>query len=247
LWTDNPIRRSGAMRDLTKIAEELLDGANDATKTLSYYAVYQRYFNEISDNCLKVLELGTYEGVSTKIFSRYFKNSTIISVDLIRKDIDFSRFENVVYLQADQSDESSLASICDRYAPDGLDIVIDDASHIGYYSLRSFRALFARLKYGGYYVVEDWGTGYWNDWPDGHQSRPVRLANRNIFSRRLFPRRILSHDYGMVGFIKSLIDEVAGHDNRPSRKSPPMRPAEIEYMHTYHALAILKRKDEEKQ
>jgi hypothetical protein len=236
-----------AMQDLIKIAEELLEGANDATKTLSYYKVYKRYFDEISDDRLKVLELGTYEGVSAKILSQYFKNSTIISVDFIHRDIDFSRFENVIYLQADQSDEGTLASICDRYAPDGLDIVIDDASHIGYYSLCSFRALFPRLNYGGYYVVEDWGTGYWNDWPDGSQSRPLRFADRNIFSRRRTPRRIVSHDYGMVGFIKSLIDDVAGHDNRPSRKAPPMRPAEVEYMHTYHALAILKKKDEEKQ
>jgi hypothetical protein len=29
------------MQDLIKIAEELLEGANDATKTLSYYKVYK--------------------------------------------------------------------------------------------------------------------------------------------------------------------------------------------------------------
>jgi len=33
---------------------------------------------------------------------------------------------------------------------------------------RSFWHFFQHhLKPGGLYVIEDWGTGYWSDWPDG--------------------------------------------------------------------------------
>ena len=230
------------MRDLSTIAKEMLEGADSTAKPLPYYSVYQQYFSNISDDRLKILEIGTYEGVSTKIFSRFFKNSTIVAIDLITRDIDFSQFDNVVYLKADQTDENALLSICDKYASDGFDIVIDDASHFGFYSLCSFRVLFPRLRNGGYYVVEDWGTGYWNDWPDGHQSSPVRFAKYSKVWKKGYPRRIITHDYGMVGFIKFLVDEVAGLDNRPSMNSKPTKTAEIEYMHLYHFLAILKKK-----
>lgn len=235
------------MRDLSTIAKEMLEGADDTAKPLPYYSVYQRYFSEISDDRLKILEIGTYEGVSTKIFSRFFKNSTIVAIDLLIRDIDFSQFENIVYLKADQTDEEALLTICNKYAPDGFDIIIDDASHFGFHSLCSFRILFPRLKNGGYYVVEDWGTGYWNDWPDGHESGPARLANYSKFLKRGYPRRIITHDYGMVGFIKFLVDEVAGLDNRPSMNSQPTKTAQIEYMHLHHFLAILKKKNLAKQ
>jgi SAM-dependent methyltransferase len=229
------------MSDLSLIAKEMLEGANSSAKSLPYYSVYQRYFGAISEAPLKILELGTYDGVSAKIFSRFFRNSRIISVDWESRNIDFSQFANIVFVQADQSDEAALAAMCDQYVPDGLDIVVDDASHIGFYSLRSFRILFPRLRKGGYYVVEDWATGYWNDWPDGHQSSPTRFAKHYKFLPRRYPSRILSHDYGMVGFVKSLIDEVAGPENRPSMKSRATRTAEIEYMHTYPFLSIIKK------
>ncbi|HUV09939.1 MAG TPA: hypothetical protein VMX12_03105, partial [Acidimicrobiia bacterium] len=38
------------------------------------------------------------------------------------------------------------------------------------------------------YAIEDWGTGYWESWPDGAQFEP-------------------DHTAGMVGFVKSLVDE----------------------------------------
>jgi hypothetical protein len=63
-----------------------------------------------------------------------------------------------------------------------------------------------RLKSGGHYFVEDWKTGYRADWPDGLECGGVQLlapAEHHIF------KRIVSHDAGMVGFVKSLVDEFA--------------------------------------
>lgn len=42
------MKGSVAMQDLIKIVDELLEGANDATKTLSYYTVYKRYEEKLS-------------------------------------------------------------------------------------------------------------------------------------------------------------------------------------------------------
>ncbi len=48
-----------------------------------------------------------------------------------------------------------------QYAPEGFDVIIDDASHMGITSARSLQHLYRQhLRAGGTYVIEDWGTGY---------------------------------------------------------------------------------------
>jgi hypothetical protein len=51
--------------------------------------------------------------------------------------------------------------------PFGFDLVMDDTSHVGALSHITFHAVFPHFKGGGIYIVEDWGSGYWDDWPDG--------------------------------------------------------------------------------
>jgi len=61
-----------------------------------------------------------------------------------------------------------------KTAPEGFDIIIDDASHFGDLTKIAFWHLFDNhLKPSGLYVIEDWGTGYWSDWTDGKTYRPV--------------------------------------------------------------------------
>jgi hypothetical protein len=139
-------------------------------------------------------------------------------------------------------------------APDGFDIIVDDASHIGEFTKQSFWYLFDNhLKPGGLYVIEDWCTGYFDGYPDGKQMKlqegflsklrsgwrphfaflvdiPVMLA-RKFLSESTRPAFLTgdainhayfgllsrnnpflrvpfeSHTYGMVGFVKQLIDE----------------------------------------
>jgi spermidine synthase len=51
-----------------------------------------------------------------------------------------------------------------KTAPEGFDIIIDDASHFGDLTKIAFWHLFDNhLKPSGLYVIEDWGTGYWSD------------------------------------------------------------------------------------
>jgi hypothetical protein len=50
--------------------------------------------------------------------------------------------------------------IADNVAPEGFDIIIDDASHIGELTKTAFWHLFDNhLKPNGLYAIEDWGTG----------------------------------------------------------------------------------------
>jgi hypothetical protein len=103
-------------------------------------------------------------------------------------------------------------------APGGFDIVIDDASHVAHSTRASFWHLFRHhLKGGGIFSIEDWGTGYWDAWPDGrHYDWHADSPLRNDWSPGPPPRQqkveYPSHQFGMVGMVKELVDEVARDD-----------------------------------
>jgi hypothetical protein len=64
------------------------------------------------------------------------------------------------------------------------------------------------LKPGGFYCIEDWGTGFLADWPDGRELRFEPDTDQHM----------PSHDAGMVGFIKQLVDELHAHIFTPERR-----------------------------
>ena len=209
---------------------------DEVTKGTRNYEIYDPYFADFTDRAVTLLELGVYRGESTKVFATYFKNGKVIGVDVEDRNIDFSGYPNVAFERADQRDVDRLKDICARHAPNGIDIVIDDAAHIGAWSLMSYRILLPFLNPGGLYVIEDWGTGYWDDWPDGQR---LRAPARRLFRWRT-KRRIPSHDSGMVGFVKSVFEDVS-IDISPIRGAPKTRTPQLEFMHLYGNLAILKK------
>ena len=116
--------------------------------------------------------------------------------------------------EGSQSDERFLSEVANRTAPEGFDIIIDDASHIGELTRRTFLHLFDRhLKPGGLYAIEDWCTGYWDDFPDGKAPNLRNLlgSQNPVATSTALAENIKvpvpCHSYGMVGFVKELIDE----------------------------------------
>lgn len=172
------------------------------TKPLGYYKKYDDFLNHHNIAPKAILEIGTFEGESTKILSEAFPDSQILSLDIQMRPIDFSTCKNVTYKQADQINQDQLVPLITNHFPKGIDLVIEDASHFGYFSKLTFDIIFKFVKPHGAYFIEDWGTGYWDDWLDGSnfQNFPQLPHYNNI------PKRIPSHDFGMVGFVKSLVD-----------------------------------------
>lgn len=186
---------------LLKTAE--LTHSNDpVTKPLHYYKRYDDFLLHHSINPASILEIGTYKGESTKVLSRTFPQSKIVSLDIHIRDIDFSECPNVVYLQANQTNVSQLKAVIESHFPQGIDLVIEDAAHFGLFSKITFDAVFPHVKSKGAYFIEDWGTGYWDSWMDGSRFQEFALP---VHSGNI-PSRIPSHDFGMVGFVKSLVD-----------------------------------------
>jgi len=187
--------------------------ADSVTKPLSYYKIYDQEISDENQCPNAILEIGVHKGESTKILAARFPDARIVAIDHCLTDIDFSEYPNITYLQCDQTDSTALNAICNKHFAAGIDLVIDDASHIGQFSSITFHAVFPHLKSSALYIVEDWGTGYWPSWTDGGR---YHLANSDRVGGHI-RKSISSHDLGMVGFVKSLIDFTAVDDITDAR------------------------------
>ena len=189
------------MGSITQIAEKY-SRTSPTTKGLSYYQKYDAAFARFAKLPQSILEIGVFEGESTKIFSETFPAAKIVALDIEQRNISFQGFQNIKFIIANQADPAALKRIIESEFPDGLDLVIEDASHIGALSRITFNTIFPYVKSNGLYAIEDWGTGYWDDWPDGSRFQEFQTPNFD----GMLPKRIPSHDAGMVGFVKSLVD-----------------------------------------
>ena len=192
-----------ARRTLAEIASSL-HPQDLGTKPGSIWRSYEPLLAPLAERPLSILEVGVHNGVSIRTLATYFEKSRIIGLDLSLPALDLSAYPSVALFECDQRDARHINAICDRHMPGGIDLVIDDASHVGEYSLATYRTLLPRVKSGGLYVIEDWCTGYLPQWGDGSAFVERSLQDRVAG----YARRIASHDYGMVGFVKSLLDEV---------------------------------------
>jgi hypothetical protein len=185
-----------------------------------------------------LLELGIHKGGSLRLWRDYLRRATIVGIDTTLPH-GFESAERIHVFEGSQGDTGFLSRVANELAPDGFDIIIDDASHFGELSKIAFWHLFENhLKPRGLYVIEDWGTGYWDDWPDGksldlqtyHSSTDADSGDRNSPGSGdpgpTAKKAWLCHAHGMVGFVKQLVDEQGASDvtrskliGRPARAS----------------------------
>ncbi len=125
-----------------------------------YTKVYEKYFDNIRDQKLKILEIGIADGKSLLMWSDYFQNSTIIGIDIHKIDIQKKKLDrnNIKVHQGSQSDEKFIDEIISEYG--SFDVIIDDGSHLKKDVIKSFHLLFPHLNDDGLYVVEDIQTSY---------------------------------------------------------------------------------------
>jgi hypothetical protein len=199
-------------------------------------------------NEVKLLEIGIYEGGSLLLWRDYFPKGTIVGID-IRVKVNFSNEQRVQVFQGAQQDTNFLSDVARKTAPEGFDIIIDDASHFGDLTKIAFWHLFDHhLKPSGLYVIEDWGTGYWSDWPDGKTYRPRPKLYSGFLS--LLKKIGLvssipyhSHHYGMVGVIKELVDEQGVADlTRANFTGTAKRTSKFESMTITPSIVFIKKR-----
>jgi demethylmacrocin O-methyltransferase len=115
---------------------------------------------------INLLEIGVggYEnphlgGKSLRMWKKYFPFGNIFSIDIYDKP---SLQENRIKIfKGNQIDKDFLNKVTDKIG--GIDIIIDDGSHINEHVIGTFNILFPKLKDKGIYVIEDTQTSYWED------------------------------------------------------------------------------------
>jgi hypothetical protein len=142
---------------------------------------YEMYLAPRRAEPLVLLEIGIYEGASIRTWHEYFPHATIVGVDVVAAPADLCDLApRVTTFRADQSDAEQLRAIAERLrAAGGLDIVIDDGSHLCSHQIASYKALYPFLNPGGIYFAEDVTTSYREDPYGGGLGRPdtfIRFA-----------------------------------------------------------------------
>lgn len=186
---------------LSKTATKVVVDWHATTKPLSYWKVYDEYLPRRRRTRFDLVEVGVFTGESLKVFARHYPRARVLGIDAHLRDIDFSLYPNVEYVQGDQGDREAMKQLVRDFSG-APHVVLDDASHLGGHTLATFEPLYPTVAPGGIYIIEDWGTGYRpSGWKDGAAPRPRGPA---VLDAQRFP----SHDFGMVGAMKSLIDGI---------------------------------------
>lgn len=129
-----------------------------------YMQHYERHFRPLHRRGLRILEIGIggYDdpkggGGSLRMWKAYFRRSRIFGIDIYDKTYhDESRIKT---FRGSQTDAEFLRRVVAEMG--GVDIVIDDGSHVNAHVITSFEVLFPLLSTNGIYVVEDTQTSYW--------------------------------------------------------------------------------------
>ncbi len=245
-----PLSKSG---DNARSLELSLD-KYDLEKPTRYFKEYDIIFEPYLQKKIALLELGISKGSSLLLWRDYFSLGTITGIDINLPD-GFDPGERIHIFEGNQADPQFLSQVANDIAPRGFDVIIDDASHIGELTKTAFWHLFDNhLKPNGIYAIEDWGCSYCGDWPDGKRFNLESYAQQKNKRSRFwliwlnvmwklglkFPMR--SHSYGMVGFIKQLIDEQAALDvTRGVLKGIPTRRSKFEKMIITSGIVFIKK------
>lgn len=220
-------------------------GKEGVAKPKEYLDLYARYFSELTAQELAILELGIFEGASLEYFAEMFPKSRIIGVDIKACPRKFST-DRIKAYQGSQDD----AKLFDRIMQDNgikqFDIIIDDCSHIGGLTLDSFTILFPVLRPDGFYIIEDWGTGYFKQYAGGRLFNPAN----HLKTSRLLPKKydkhfqgeyFISHQYGIPGFIKQLVDEVGMPDITNDCGTGEHVLSKLKYLHVYPGIVFMQK------
>jgi len=149
-----------------KLEDIHLNYVTDKGTEHGYIPVYDELFFNIKNNDLNILEIGTLQGGSLKLWNEYFVNSKIYGVEdfsqitgfagkIINKEEiieDLKKYPRINLFCFDSEDVSKI-----NYNLSNLkfDIIIDDASHHPENQIKNIINYIPFLKKEGLYIVED--------------------------------------------------------------------------------------------
>ena len=130
-----------------------------------YLSVYHRHLAQYRGTPVRLLEIGVFKGGSLHLWREYFgAEATIFGVDIDPSCASLGGRAAQVRIGS-QDDPDFLAAVVKEMG--GVDVVIDDGSHVCPHQVASFRYLFPQLAEPGVYICEDLHTNYWRGYHQG--------------------------------------------------------------------------------
>lgn len=178
-----------------------LYGTDPYRKPDIYLREYDRLFEPLRLLPIRLLELGVHEGASMTIWEKYFPLATVVGLDDQARPASFPLNRRFHFVHGAQDNVALLdQAIAIAGAP--FDIIIDDCSHLGCHTARSFAHLFTQgLSPGGTYIIEDICTAFTSG--GGWDAAPFNPPEIGLPG---MPKVFPSHQNGMIGLIKQLLD-----------------------------------------
>lgn len=107
----------------------------------------------------RVCEVGVFRGDSLDMWRTLFPDGLVVGVD---NDPDARWPAGTARIVAAQDDETLPAQLAAHSLV--YDLVVEDASHQGELSRRTWELLWPMVAPGGFYVMEDWQVAFWAGW-----------------------------------------------------------------------------------
>ena len=133
-----------------------------------YLPIYDLYFKRFVGTAVKMLEIGVSKGGSLRLWRNYLGADAIIfGIDIDPGCAVYDGQDASVRIGS-QADVEFLRRVVAEMG--GVDLILDDGSHVGRHILASLDTLFPLLSENGLYMIEDLHTAYWRKYDGGRFS-----------------------------------------------------------------------------
>lgn len=205
------LQHAASDNDLTRMFVEKT-GAT-AYKWHHYLDIYHRHLSRFRGTKVRFLEIGVFQGGSLDIWREFLgPEATIFGIDI---DPACGRFNDVSgqVRIGSQDDPAFLAEVITEMG--GVDVVLDDGSHMSPHMRASLQHLFPALNDGGCYLIEDTHATYWPDYSGGYDTTTSFLTD-----------------------VKDLIDDMHHWYHSKDFKNPATN-ASVGGIHIYDSVVVL--------
>ena len=131
----------------------------DKSKKHRYDTVYEKFFEPIREDALKILEVGVWKGHSMLAHLDYFPNADIYGLDIFtrtrKNEIEPYGLERSHLMKADSTNAAVGPQVHGEFGQIKFDIIIDDGKHTPEANMLTFNHLKPFLAEGGQYFIED--------------------------------------------------------------------------------------------
>lgn len=195
----------------------------DTDKELTGYVPVYRAIAARLGPAARVCELGVQAGGSLRMWQDLFPCGLVAGVD-VNPGAQWP--EGTIRILCDQ-DSDQLPGILREHAP-AWDLIVDDASHAGAKTRRSFDLLWPLISPGGFYVIEDWFIGL----PHFRQAQ----HNANVH---------VSYDPGLLQLVQDLLTRLDRPYPGSEETAHLPRDSDVESVDCRYGLAVVRKYDEE--